>query len=156
MREIRSIVDGKKIKKLLPFLNTTIKPLLPDSLYTALYCRVIVESENTNRNKVNDQLFSSLDLLLKRITKNLPYNVSKSEDAKFPHEIGVFLDYPLHDVKEFMRNEGSGSKITGTWKVYGDEKAAKLRFEKFRKCTEIYNKLWRTGSKSILQLTVAG
>jgi len=83
-------------------------------------------------------------------------NASKSKDAKFPHEIGVFLDYPLHDVKEFMRNEGCGSKITGTWKVYGDEKAAKLRFEKFRKCTEIYNKLWRTGSKSILQLTVAG
>ncbi len=91
LREIRSIVDGKKIKKLLPFLNTTIKPLLPESLYTALYCRVIVESENTNRNKVNDQLFSSLDLLLKRITKNLPYNVSKSEESVNTVRHGLLL-----------------------------------------------------------------
>lgn len=80
LREIRSIVDGKKIKKLLPFLNEKVKPLLSEPLYMALYCRIIIESDNTNRAKVNDQFFSNLDLLLKKITKNLPYNLSKSEE----------------------------------------------------------------------------
>ena len=39
---------------------------------------------------------------------------------KFPHEIGIFLGYPLADVAGFIRNKGRNCKCIGTWKVYGD------------------------------------
>lgn len=48
---------------------------------------------------------------------------------KFPHEIGLFLGYPLCDVKGFMKNQGRDFKFCGYWKVYGDvEKCKKLFF----------------------------
>jgi hypothetical protein len=53
--------------------------------------------------------------------------------AGMPHEIGVFLGYPLDDVKGFIENGGRGSKTTGYWKVYGDENYAKRKFDEYRK-----------------------
>ena len=38
----------------------------------------------------------------------------------FPHEIGVFLGYPLDDVKGFIKNEGKKYLMIGYWKVYSD------------------------------------
>ena len=52
----------------------------------------------------------------------------------FPHEIGIFLDYPLEDVEGFIRNCGQGCKFCGMWKVYGDVESAKRKFERFRCC----------------------
>ncbi len=39
----------------------------------------------------------------------------------FPHEIGIFLEYPLLDVKGFVENEGENFIYSGYWKVYADE-----------------------------------
>ena len=36
----------------------------------------------------------------------------------FPHEIGIFLGYPLADVRSFIENDGKNSSYTGYWKVY--------------------------------------
>lgn len=58
----------------------------------------------------------------------------------FPHEIGLFLSYPPEDVRGFIENGPKGCKLTGYWKVYGDEKAARKTFEKYRKCTESYQR----------------
>ncbi len=45
----------------------------------------------------------------------------------FPHEIGVFLGYPLEDILGFVLNKGNGCKYSGYWKVYGDvPKACRL------------------------------
>ena len=63
----------------------------------------------------------------------------------FPHEIGLFLGYPPEDVAGFIRNGARGAKCVGTWKVYGDENLAKAMFEKFRKCTDIYCRMWQAG-----------
>lgn len=41
---------------------------------------------------------------------------------QFPHEIGVFLGYPIEDVLGFINNCGMNCKCCGYWKVYGDEK----------------------------------
>ena len=41
---------------------------------------------------------------------------------KFPHEIGLFLDYPLVDVIGFIRNTGKNCKCSGCWKAYGNSK----------------------------------
>lgn len=77
-----------------------------------------------------------------------------AESGEFPHEIGVFLGYPLGDVKGFIENQGKNCKCVGCWKVYCNECEAMRTFEKFKKCTGIYRKLYETG-RTVLQLTVA-
>lgn len=76
-------------------------------------------------------------------------------DGSFPHEIGLFLGYPLEDVIGFIRNQGHNSKCTGYWKVYGDAAEAGRTFARFRKCQDVYGRLWKEGCRSVLQLTVA-
>ncbi len=76
-------------------------------------------------------------------------------DGSFPHEIGLFLGYPLEDVIGFIRNQGHNSKCTGYWKVYGDAAEAGRTFARFRKCQDVYGRLWKEGRRSVLQLTVA-
>ena len=72
----------------------------------------------------------------------------------FPHEIGIFLDYPLGDVRGFIANSGRNFKCVGCWKVYCDECACRKKFAQFRKCRDVYLRLWEQG-RSVLQLTVA-
>ena len=77
-----------------------------------------------------------------------------AEGEEFPHEIGLFLGYPPEDVRGFMENKAGGCKCAGYWKVYGDEKAAKRLFAKYKKCTDIYCTLFAQG-RSIERLAVA-
>lgn len=73
---------------------------------------------------------------------------------EFPHEIGLFLGYPLGDVIGFIQNEGRNCKCTGCWKVYCNECEACKLFAQYRKCKEVYTRLWKQG-RSVLLLTVA-
>lgn len=84
--------------------------------------------------------------------RHLRGRLENNED--FPHEIGLFLGYPLGDVIGFVKNEGRNSLCCGCWKVYCNECEALQTFQKFKKCTEVYTHLWNQG-KSVLQLTVA-
>ncbi|CVI64967.1 hypothetical protein NDGK_00036 [Clostridiales bacterium CHKCI001] len=72
----------------------------------------------------------------------------------FPHEIGLFLSYPLEDVIGFIEQEGKNYKCRGLWKVYCNECEAVKLFAKFKKCTAVYMRLFTNG-RSITQLTVA-
>lgn len=74
-------------------------------------------------------------------------------DGAFPHEIGLFLGYPPEDVSGFIDYQACGYKCVGCWKVYGDVEAAQRTFAKYKKCTDIYCKLWSEG-RSIERLTV--
>lgn len=85
------------------------------------------------------------------VLKQLRTRLEKSDE--FPHEIGVFLGYPLEDVKEFIRNGGKNCKCTGCWKVYCNEVEAVETFAKFKKCSSVYSNLWHNG-RSVWQLTV--
>ena len=78
--------------------------------------------------------------------------VAESDD--FPHEIGIFLDYPLGDVMGFIHNRGRNFKYVGCWKVYCDECICRKTFAQFKKCQQVYMRLWQQG-RSVLQLTVA-
>ena len=55
---------------------------------------------------------------------------------EFPHEIGVFLGYPLEDVIGFIENQGRNYTCSGYWKAYGDPQEARKRFDRYRHCTE--------------------
>lgn len=74
--------------------------------------------------------------------------------ADFPHEIGIFLGYPLADVKAFIENKGLGHKCLGCWKVYTNESEAKEQFCKFEKCTRIYNEKFKQGTE-IMKLAIS-
>lgn len=49
----------------------------------------------------------------------------------FPHELGVFLEYPLYDIQEFMKQGGKNFKPCGYWKVYEKEDVAKNTFKRY-------------------------
>ncbi len=67
------------------------------------------------------------------------------ENKDFPHEIGLFLSYPPEDVKGFIDNHAKNYKLTGLWKVYGDENLALNLFAKYNACSAAYYKLWQAG-----------
>ena len=76
------------------------------------------------------------------------------ENDCFPHEVGLFLGYPLDDVTGFIEQKGKNYQCCGIWKVYGDDQQTRILFRKLKKCSEIYRRLFADG-RSILQLTVA-
>ena len=57
-------------------------------------------------------------------------------NGDFPHEIGVFLGYPVEDVTGFIKNKGKSFKLNGYWKVYGDEKKASHMFRRYTECRD--------------------
>lgn len=73
----------------------------------------------------------------------------------FPHEIGVFLGYPLDDIKEFIRHKGCDCPCQGCWKAYTNLESAKRTFEQYRTCTRLYCE-WYDQGADIARLTVAG
>ncbi len=77
-----------------------------------------------------------------------------NESGEFPHEIGLFLSYPPEDVRGFIEKGGRDCKCVGTWKVYGDEEAARRTFSEYKRCTSDYCRLFRVGGRSLEQLAV--
>lgn len=71
----------------------------------------------------------------------------------FPHEIGVFLGYPIGDVKGFICNKGRNCKCEGCWKVYCNQREAERTFARYKECSRSYAKLWSNG-RSVPDLTV--
>ena len=76
------------------------------------------------------------------------------QGGEFPHEIGVFLDYPLANVVGFIKNRGKNSTFTGYWKSYQDPEQARAQYVRLRKCTEVYLRCYRRGVP-VSRLTVA-
>ena len=58
---------------------------------------------------------------------------------EFPHEIGVFLGYPIEDVEGFINNRDNCMAM-GLWKVYRDVDKKKEMFEKFDEYTKDFSK----------------
>ncbi|MDO5558050.1 MAG: DUF3793 family protein [Oscillospiraceae bacterium] len=52
----------------------------------------------------------------------------------FPHEIGLFLGYPVPDVTGFIENAGRDYIFSGYWKVYHEENKARRTFGNYEKC----------------------
>lgn len=67
------------------------------------------------------------------------------QSEEFPHEIGVFLGYPLCDIQGFICNEGRNCLCCGCWKVYANPDQAQQLFARYKKCTEAYVRLFASG-----------
>lgn len=90
-----------------------------------------------------DTISNTLSLLSNRI--NYP---------SFPHEIGIFLGYPLEDVKMFIINKGKNYKFCGIWKVYSNEEKSMQIFENYKNCTSSLSNSFLKGER-IVDLCVA-
>lgn len=75
-------------------------------------------------------------------------------EEEFPHEVGVFLGYPLFDVVSFIENGGRNCAFSGYWKAYDNPLGARKRSEQYRKCTVIYKRMFENGTP-IQRLIVA-
>lgn len=64
----------------------------------------------------------------------------------FPHEIGLFLGYPVADVLAFQARHGEGCKLCGYWKVYENVEAAKQCFARFDACRTALKNALRAGN----------
>lgn len=73
---------------------------------------------------------ASLDQLLHQLWQRF------QQDKGVPHEIGLFLGYPPHDVAGFIRHQGHNYIFSGFWKVYDNELAVRQLFLIYQNCTE--------------------
>ena len=96
------------------------------------------------------------DSAIQTLRKRLNCSVASSQNTdSFPHEIGVFLGYPLADVVGFIENAGQNCLACGCWKVYSDPCCALRVFRRFEKCKSVYQRLFAEGCP-LTRLTVAG
>lgn len=79
---------------------------------------------------------------------HLKHRLAVQQD--FPHEIGLFLGYPVGDVLAFQRSRGEGCKLCGYWKVYENVEAAKRCFARFDACRAAMTEALHAG-KTIIQ-----
>ncbi|BCN29374.1 DUF3793 family protein [Anaeromicropila herbilytica] len=73
--------------------------------------------------------------ILKEFSKR--YCIYMMNKEIFPHELGLILGYPVHDVIGFMQNQGRNSLYSGYWKVYDDLAKALLIFESYGEAKKI-------------------
>ncbi|MFV0528898.1 MAG: DUF3793 family protein [Lachnospiraceae bacterium] len=68
-----------------------------------------------------------------QILKQLAFFAKESyaQYRRCPHEIGIFLGYPVEDVKSFVEHKGKNCLLRGYWKVYHDVACAMDTFEQY-------------------------
>ena len=64
---------------------------------------------------------------------------------KTPHEVGLFLGYPIEDVKGFINNLGKNYKLSGCWKVYDNVDECVKNFKSYKECKSRFEFLYSKG-----------
>jgi len=114
-----------------------------------------------NDNLLNETIRDQRNLnFLKKIGYRAEYNVQdyldhligKIEKEHLPHEIGIFLGYPLKDVIGFMGHPALKlTKING-WNVYGDSRLSDEQYAKFNRAKQqIQRMLEENSPETIVQ-----
>ena len=91
IREIRSIVDDKKVDQLFAFLKGSLQPILSPAVYSSVCMRLSMETVDTDWDKTWKMYFDDLGQQLKTLTKKLPYSVSKSDTSVNTVRHGLIL-----------------------------------------------------------------
>lgn len=89
----------------------------------------------------SDNIYKNIRILSERMTNY----------KNFPHEIGIFLGYPLIDICGFINNYGKNSLYSGYWKVYHNKKDAIKTFDSYNRCRIFYTNTFLEG-KNILEI----
>lgn len=121
------------------------RELNPKDIYVEMLCEcenralIMVYRAKQLLNRLNEDDISSF---LKSV--GYPSQVSlegyidflklRLKEKDFPHEIGAFLGYPMHDIYGFINNRKDECLMTGEWKVYKNEAEARAVFNRYSKC----------------------
>lgn len=103
-----------------------------------------------NRNALDEHLREYRNM---KFLKNLQYPeqysleiylehmIDKMKEGVIPHEIGVFLGYPLKDIMGFMGHTSLKLTKVNGWRIYGDPEVSDRKFKEFLDCKERIRKL---------------
>lgn len=75
----------------------------------------------------------------------LRINIRKINGETFPHEIGIFLGYPLCDIVGFLENSGRDYLYSGYWKVYSNLEETLKKFNEMDKAKTVAINEWFAG-----------
>ncbi|HBG66241.1 MAG TPA: DUF3793 domain-containing protein [Treponema sp.] len=112
-------------------------------LYDRNMLGLAVSKKNVQRYlaKKNYPVYNGLDAILAELLRRL------SSQTDFPHEIGIFLGYPLADVILFEKSKGKGCLYSGLWKVYGNVQESVCKMTLYRNCCVRCSRLFERGMK---------
>lgn len=101
------------------------------------------------------QKYGYTDMCLDRVLEHLIDRIGQfaRRGMGFPHEIGVFLGYPLNDVKGFIENAGKKYLMIGYWKVYSNPAGARMVFKEYDRAKNCAVNEFLTG-KSIREIAL--
>ena len=139
---LKSLIDatGLKIRCLSPHTRRQVWFLFNESALNAQLenpeSRVFIESMGYAAGL-------SLDEMLIQLCQR--FQAYKCGKIGFPHELGVFLGYPLCDVRGFIENKGKNYLYSGYWKVYDNEKETKMLFRRYENVRNYAVSLVRQG-----------
>lgn len=96
-------------------------------MYTIPNLKDYISSNAVQNFLKSYQYPNTFELCIQELKKRL-------NTKNFPHEIGVFLGYPLDDVIGFI--EHKPYYLVGDWKVYQNVNEAKKQFDVFKQAKE--------------------
>ncbi|SDB26802.1 DUF3793 family protein [Eubacterium oxidoreducens] len=130
-----------KLVRLLKMVNVSYYLLLDDGeRVTFLVFRkealVAYLNEKWNRSYLESLGYCDQNLtsLLLRFRERYRAHILTKTD--FPHEMGLFLGYPIEDVVGFVRKQGTQFLFSGYWKVYKDAAVKRALFEEYDQARE--------------------
>ena len=82
---------------------------------------IFKEENRTFLKKLGYSYGNDIDAYVEKLKK-------RYDEFNCPHELGIFLGYPLNDVKDFMECSSKKCLACGYWRVYNDYNAAKEVF----------------------------
>ena len=66
------------------------------------------------------------------LTEALAHLAARFTDGVIPHEVGVFIGYPVKDVRGFIHGGDKVPVERGSWQVFGDPAESITRMEQYR------------------------
>ena len=117
----------------------------PSRILAMVYRKKVLEKHLKNPESVTFLKsfgYSGKDTLEEYISY-LKQRLSNSSD--FPHEIGVFLGYPINDIYGFIHHKNEGCLLCGEWKVYENAKEAQKLFLQYKACRKAIAKRMDSG-----------
>lgn len=141
-------------------INTEVEKLNSQLNCKDIFFRVLCEGEKKNllivyRSKVLKKYLADADIKGFLLSYGYPSEVtiegyinhlaSRLKENEFPHEIGAFLGYPLHDILGFINHKNEGCLLVGEWKVYKNADEAQKLFNRFLACRKAISKRMAMG-----------
>lgn len=120
------LFHGKKKTTLLLYKEEALREYFSD-----VRVKEVMKNAGYGRKFVDDE---NIDMLMEIFCGR--YQRYMKTKRQFPHEMGLFLGYPVEDVEGYLSNNGENSLYTGYWKVYENVEEKFRLFKSFEAAKE--------------------